>query len=438
MNTLFDEFSASSATAWKERLAKDLKGITFEDLSIQDRNGLNIHPFYTELDASKAIFSHSNWDICAEIVLHKDAAIANKKALEELQNGVSALVFFVDANDDLTELLKDIQLQHIYTRFVISGDVPLFIQHWQTYLASQNLEANKLHCSLIADSIHHYLSHDISFDISKSQADFALLLHTQQQIAIDASIYQNAGANSSTQLACTLSQLNEYLHWASLSDTLSIVKTVNIGITTGTDFFEEIAKMRALKLLVLTILEEYQISAHINIHVQTSDTYRSPFDAYSNLLRDTIAGMAAVLGGCHSLCIHKFDENIKSDSAFSSRMSRNQQLIMKEESYLHHIADAASGSFYLENLTQQLSEKAWTMFKVIEQKGGLIAYYESNALKASIEQQAQEWIEAYKSGKKVLIGVNKFVNAADEVKASTTAQQKAKALNPILLHEVIL
>jgi methylmalonyl-CoA mutase len=440
MDALFEDFSASNATVWKERLAKDLKGITFEELQTLDRNGIFINPFYTSEDIAAnnhSVFAHKDWIICSAIKV-KDEKAANEKALNELQNGASGLCFELQGNIECSKLLEGIELQYIYTRFHITTDLAAFLKDWNEYLATQNIDATTIQFSIIHDNIQQYIASN-TWSKDEAKQNFKTLLSATAAINIEATIYQNAGANSLSELACCIAQLNEYLYWAEASGQIDQVKNINISLSVSTDFFEEVAKLRALRILVANVLEQYKINPNISLHVATSDTYRSAADSYSNLLRDTVAGMAAVLGGCNSLLIHAFDQTKNAEpNEFSSRMARNQQLIFKEESYLNQIADAASGSFYIESLTEQLANSTWEEFKNIEKMGGLIAYFESGNLKAKIEQQAQQWIEAYQSGKRVLIGVNKYVDANDKPIANRGKENSGEGLNKINISEAIV
>jgi len=439
MNALFEDFSASNAATWKERLSKDLKGITFADLSVTDRNGINIHPFYTsedELKTNTAIFDHKDWTICAAVKV-LDEKMANKKALNELQNGAAGLCFDINSRVDFSVLLEEIQLAYIYTQFNVYSDIDLFLSDWKEFLAAQNMDIEALDCTINFDPFATLLKGgaELSEGIKN---DFINLFAVTKSISVDAFIYQNAGANSAYQLACCIAQLNEQLHWLDKSGKLIALKKVSIIHSAGTDFFEEIAKLRALQILISNVMAQYNINPKVTLHIETSDTYRSAFDSYSNLLRDTVAGMAAVLGGCTSLLIHPFDQSINEAGEFNSRMSRNQQLIFKEESYLGQIADASAGSFYLEKLTEQLAEIAWASFQQIENDGGLVASFEKGIIKETIEIQAAQWVQEYKEGKRVLIGVNKYVNAKDEPKAQKQKEPNNKGLDIINLTEEII
>ncbi len=250
-------------------------------------------------------------------------------------------------------------------------------------------------------------------------------------LSVDATIYNNAGANSVTELACTIAQVNEYLNLLAEQNKLNEAAQLTINVSADTNFFEQIAKLRALRNLVNLLLEQYNSNLSLHIHCETSDIYRSAFDSYSNLLRDSISGMAAVIGNCDSLSIHHFNDKSE-DNKLATRMSRNQQLIFKEESYLDKVNDISNGSYYIETLTNELATKAWEEFKQIEKAGGFIASVLNGNIKAKIEEQAFNLVNEYKEGKRTLIGVNKFPNANDKPEKLADTK-KNKGINKLSL-----
>jgi methylmalonyl-CoA mutase len=434
MEQLFTDFNIADAQAWKARLEKDLKGVTFEQLSVTDRNGITIHPFYTNEDivtTKEPVTTQPDWSICASIKV-ADAKAANTQALAELNNGASGLCFYIEQDIDPSILLQDIELPYIYSCFRLDKNAAAIAAKFETYFRFREWNINEMNCFFCLDSICDFISSGEKTDIVPE--DFL----PSQQLCIDAAMYQNAGATTAYELACSLAQLNEYLNLREQSGQTSSIKKIQVTLATDTSFFEQIAKLRAFRKLLPLIFEQYNISPAIHLHVETSNTYRSPFDSYSNLLRDTIAGMAAVIGGCDSLYIRPFNETLEEPTDFSRRMSRNQQLIFKEESYLDKVADAAAGSYYLETLTEQIAEQAWNSFKEIEHAGGLLAAFEKGIIQSKIAQQAQQLIQEYKEGKRVLIGVNKFVNAKDEPQPAVLKQPAGKGLKPLLLANEIL
>lgn len=442
MEKLFTDFSIADAPAWKARLEKDLKGVTFEQLSVTDRNGITIHPFYTNEDITatkEPVTIQPDWSICAAIKV-TDAKMANAQVLTELNNGASGLCFHIEQDVDPSILLQDIELPYIYTCFILNSNAVFFAEKLQQYISAKGWDAAGMDLFLNYDFIGKYLQtgnwSNTRTEDNKSFLSF--LKNDVSAICVQATLFQNAGANTTYELACALAMVNEYLHLLQESDQIGSLKKINISLATDTSFFEQIAKLRAFRKLLALIFEQYAISPAIHLHIETSDTFRSPFDSYSNLLRDTIAGMAAVIGGCDSLYIHPFNETLEGPTDFSRRMSRNQQLIFKEESYLDKVADAAAGSYYLETLTEQIAEQAWNSFKEIEHAGGLIAAFEKGIIQNTITQQAQQLVQEYKDGKRVLIGVNKFVNAKDEPEKSIDKYPQSKGLKQLLLSDEIL
>lgn len=442
MEKLFTDFNIADAKAWKARLEKDLKGVTFEQLSVTDRNGITIHPFYTNEDITatkEPVTTQPDWSICAAIEV-TDAKMANAQALAELNNGASGLCFHFEQDVDPSILLEDIELPYIYSCFILNHKTVSFSEKLQQYIAAKGWDATGMDLFLSYDFIGKYLETGdwSNTQTEDSQSFLSFAEKNATAICIDATLFQNAGANTTYELACALAMANEYLHLLEESNKIGYLKKINISLATDTCFFEQIAKLRAFRKLLPLIFEQYDISPAIHLHIETSSIYRSPFDSYSNLLRDTIAGMAAVIGGCDSLYIHPFNKTKEEPTDFSRRMSRNQQLIFKEESYLDKVADVAAGSYYLETLTEQIAEQTWNSFKEIEHAGGLLTAFENGIIQNAIAMQAQQLVQEYKDGKRVLIGVNKFVNAKDEPIPSLNKKQNSKGIQAILLSNEIL
>jgi methylmalonyl-CoA mutase len=366
------------------------------------------------------LFGNPHWDICQAIDVRNEKD-ANKQALQALQNGASGLCFLIHEHYDLGLLLQDISIAHIYLQFDLHHNQVAFLVAFQNYVNDKRLKLNELNCCINYDSIGNYIRTGTWNTSAKAeQLSFCLTSTVNASlfsITIDGTIYQNSGASPVTELAAVLAHLNEYLNLLQNNGTLASVRKIYVSLAVGTDFFEEIAKLRAFRKLAELLFESYSIRPILHLHGETSDIYRSPIDSYTNLLRDSIAGMAAVLGGSNSLVIKTFND--KTNDAFSARMSRNQQLIFKEEAYLDKVADVAAGSFFIESLTEEIAAAAWEQFKQIEKEGGLIASFEKGILQKMIEEQAKQLVAEYKNGKRVLIGVNKYPNPADAPKPIT-------------------
>ena len=177
----------------------------------------------------------------------------------------------------------------------------------------------------------------------------------------------------------------------------------------------EIAKLRALRKSIEFLTLQYQVSPFVHLHAQTTLINKSRIDSYNNMLRSTTEAMSASIGGANSILVLPFDSEFNEPTDFSLRMARNQQLILKDESYLNVVADIAAGSYYIETMTETLCEKAWEVFKDIEAKGGLSACLKSNDIQDMIARDAEALLSQFNEGKLVLVGINKFQNKNETV-----------------------
>ncbi len=441
MEKLFTAFRPANEQEWMDRLEKDLKGTTFDQLSITDRNGITIQPFYAKerlTGSYEPVYKQNGWDICSRITV-QDAGTANKEALHELTNGASGLLFIIPEDTNPEILLEGIQLQYICTCFRISATATAFINKLRDYLAKNNLSRSDLKCDIIYDCIGGFLKKGYWNTGKQDELETWRQMAAHQEISLgtDSECFQNAGTNAVYEIACALAHLNEYLQLYPAKD-ITGIKRIYAALATDTRFFEQVAKLRAFRNLLNLLCSAYSINPELHLHVSTSNIYRTTYDSYNNLLRDTLSGMSAVLGGCNSLYIYPFNDRSQHGDPLGKRLSRNQQLIFKEESYLDKVADVAAGSYYIETLTDEIGQKAWALFKSIEKDGGLIRIYENGTLQQQINEQAQSLINEYKEGKKVLTGVNKFPNPNDPPVKKVREENGHSGIKAINLEEEII
>lgn len=435
MKPLFDAFLPADANNWKARLEKDLKGITFEQLSVTDNNGILVHPFYTpeNINQPKApLFAQPDWIICEQIKV-TDTKAANAQALDALNHGVAGLYFLIENQVNIDELLNDIELSYIYCYFQLNEESCALGKDIAHYLSKNAITTDTVFIG------YNPLLKSGNIEWNKEKyLNFVADTLNLNNCCIDGSLLHNAGSNSTYQLAATLAIANEYLHCRAENGSLQHLQKLHVTLTTDTLFYEQIAKLRACRKLLLNLCAAYNISPQIHLHTTTGNIYRSSVDSYTNLLRDTIAGMAAALGGSNSISILPFDAQSTANNSLSLRMSRNQQLIFKEESYLNKVADVGAGSYYIETLTDQIGEKAWTQFQQLESNGGYWQSYNDGTLLKAIHEQAALLIQEYREGKRVLIGVNKFTNPTDLPTPTSTKTVPQQGIQPVNLAEVIL
>jgi methylmalonyl-CoA mutase len=230
-------------------------------------------------------------------------------------------------------------------------------------------------------------------------------------ISIDGGLYQNAGANMVQQIAYSLAHANEYFNRIK-----NINQPIVFEIAVGTNYFFEIAKLRALRLLFSLIAKEYNHKFDCHLLVSPTKRNKTLYDYNVNMLRTTTECMSAILGGADAIANLPYDALYHKDNEFGDRIARNQLLVLKHESYLDKVNNPADGSYYIESLTNQLAEKALTLFKDIEANGGFLKQLNEGIIKRKIQESADKEQELFDAGKEILLGTNKYPNKKDRMK----------------------
>jgi methylmalonyl-CoA mutase len=241
-------------------------------------------------------------------------------------------------------------------------------------------------------------------------------------ISISGYHIQEAGANAALELAYTLADGKEYIRTAIAAglDIDKFAPRLSFFWGIGMNFYMEIAKLRAARLLWTKIVAEFKPqnpkSSMLRTHCQTSGWSLTEQDPYNNVVRTTIEAMAAVFGGTQSLHTNALDEAIALPTEFSSRIARNTQLIIQEESGITNVVDPWGGSYMMESLTQEIADKAWELIEEVEQQGGMAKAIETGLPKLRIEEAAARKQARIDRGDDVIVGVNKYtLDKEDEV-----------------------
>jgi len=233
-------------------------------------------------------------------------------------------------------------------------------------------------------------------------------------ISISGYHMQEAGANQVLELAFTLADGKEYVKTALAKglDVDGFAGRLSFFFAIGMNFYLEVAKLRAARLLWWRIMKSFEPknpkSLMLRTHCQTSGWSLTEQDPYNNVVRTTVEAMAAVFGGTQSLHTNSFDEAIALPSEFSSRIARNTQLILQEETHITSVIDPWAGSYMMENLTQEMADKAWEIIQEVDAMGGMTKAVESGWAKLKIEASAAEKQAKIDSGADVIVGVNKY------------------------------
>ncbi|WP_372528968.1 methylmalonyl-CoA mutase, partial [Piscinibacter sp.] len=256
-------------------------------------------------------------------------------------------------------------------------------------------------------------------------------------ISISGYHMQEAGANQALELAFTLADGKEYVKTALAKglDVDEFAGRLSFFWAIGMNFYLEVAKMRAARLLWWRIMKEFKPqsakSLMLRTHCQTSGWSLTEQDPYNNVVRTTVEAMAAVFGGTQSLHTNALDEAIALPTEFSARVARNTQLIIQEETHITNVVDPWAGSYMMETLTQDMADKAWTIIEEVDAMGGMTHAVESGWAKLKIEASAAEKQARIDSGRDVIVGVNKYKLAKEDAIESRDIDNHAVRENQV-------
>ncbi len=409
-NYLFDEFEKISAKQWKQKIQVDLKGADYNETLLSTTNdGITIKPFYTKEDRTNTTIKLPNksYAICESIFID-DEIVANKLAVDALQRGANAIEFKAESNFNIEIILANIDISKNTIYFKLSFLDDSFINQIHKLCNSENVFYNVDIIGNLASTGNWFYNLNKDHNLLKN-----IVKTTPNSLSINANIYQNAGANIPQQLAYTLAHANEYLNYFGED----IASKIHFNFAVGSNYFFEIAKLRAFRVLWQALLNEYKISnATPHIVAQPSLRNKTLYDYNVNMLRTTSECMSAILGGANTVLNVSYDEIFHKSNEFGERISRNQLLILQEESEMVNAHTIANGTYYIEALTDQLSEKALEIFKLIEQGGGFLKQLKEGIIQRKISESATKEQEQFDASELVLLGTNKIQNQNDTMK----------------------
>ncbi len=427
---LFSEFNPVSAKQWKQKIQFDLNGVDYNDSLVWESNeGIKVKPFYHKDEFEQTSFKNKkkNFSICQSIFI-SDEKTANRLAKDALQRGATSIQF--EANEPFKgkELLKELVTQS-------EGEESLTI-HFKLNFLSQTFFEEFLN---ITHEFTVYLNTDILGNFAKTgnwfynqKEDYRILEKIIKKandktaiVSVDTRLYQNAGANIVQQVAYALAHGNEYLNYfdsnssnllTSETEHLTLSNKINFHFSVGSNYFFEIAKLRAFRILWQLLLEEYKLKSKAHLFVQPSLRNKTLYDYNVNMLRTTTECMSAILGGADTISNSSYDALYHKKNEFGERIARNQLLILQEESYFTEANTIADGSYYIETLTKQIAHKALELFKDIENKGGFLKQLQAGTIQRKIEESTLKEQKQFDCKEEILLGTNKHPNLNDKMK----------------------
>lgn len=410
---LFTDFDPISSKQWKQQIQYDLKGADYnETLVYETLEGIKIKPFYHYDEAAEPFYTSQKkeaFKICQNIFVF-DIQKSVNRSLETLNRGAESIRFTIeDKTINPAELLNSLPLESTVIYFNLRFLDVKFVQQ-----LNEIAQKRTAHFYVHIDPIGHLAREGNWFYDLKS--DFELLNEIKRTcmhltiLSVDGTLYQNAGANMVQQIAYLAAHATEYFNRVH-----HLSGTVLLQVAVGSHYFFEIAKLRALRMVLETIAAEFNPELKVHVLSTPSKRNKTLYDYNVNMLRTTTECMSAILGESDAIMNLPYDALYHKENEFGDRIARNQLLILKHESYFDKTHNPADGAYYIESITTQLAEKALALFKEIETTGGFINQLTEGTIQRKIQESAAKEQELFDSGKEILVGTNKFPNKEDRM-----------------------
>jgi methylmalonyl-CoA mutase len=433
---LFSEFPGITTSMWQEKIQSDLKGTDYQTLIWHSDEGIAVKPFYRQEDIDSLEYledvkslrdrseSPNGWIICQNISVVKNLKKANARIKSAIQGGVQAIriQFARSQHPDLQmleELFKDVSLKD--TQFHFSGSLAAdALYSALDQLASrQGITLSELQGSLGADPLWKMAETGIPIasleNLVKLVSKVSQFSSQLKPIEVNGSLIQNAGGNLVEELAFSMAMASEYM--ATLTengiDPLTAQQALLLTLASGPKYFMEIAKLRAARIIWAKIAEAYGVNpskAGIQIQSVSAKWNMTLYDPNVNMLRGTTEAMSSILGGADMVNVLPFDYPNGKGRVFSNRIARNVQFILREEAYFDRVADPASGSYFIESLTDSIAEKAWDLFREVESMGGFQQAFAAGWIQDKVEASRKKRTDRASSGKGRILGTNAYPN----------------------------
>ncbi len=441
---LFSEFQAPTTQEWLDKIQVDLKGADFNKRLVWRTNeGFNVQPFYRKEDLKglKAVDSlpgefpyvrgnkkdNNIWYVRQNIDA-SDIAAAHAKALDVLMKGVDSLGFKIPSDlvskENIEALLDGIQPECVELNFKTCPKASVLLaQILVDYFKSKGADLGKCVGSIDFDPIAKILKAGKpcgdKIVIGKSLIEALAELPNYRCITVNSLLLNNAGAFIYQELGYALAWGNEYLQQLTDAGVAAeeVAKRIKFNMGISVNYFMEIAKFRAARLLWSQIVAQYtedEEAAKMHVCATTSTYNQTVFDSYVNLLRSQTETMSAALSNVESIVVTPFDQTYETPTDFSERIARNQQLLLKEEAHFDKIVDVAGGSYYVEHLTDAIAEQAWKLFLETEEAGGFLGQANEGKIQDTVNETNKTRHANAAKRKEFMLGTNQFPNFTEK------------------------
>ncbi len=445
---LFDQFPPVSTEEWRAKVEADLKGAPFDKKLVWKTNeGFNLQPMYRAEDIAdlkttdslpgeypfvRGTKTDNEW-LSRQEIMAETSEQANKVALDVLTKGVNSLGFKVKDAAEIPVLLKGIDLNKVEINLRSCPKKALDVaKALVAYIKDAGAEKT-FRGSVDFNPFKKALKHGQTFpgDIAAmgvEMVDVVADVPGLRVFSVDSDMLSDAGSYIFQELGYALAWGADWL--TLLTDkglsASEVARRIKFNMGVSSNYFMELAKFRAARMLWAQIVKQYSGTSDDDckqhVHATTSRYNQTVYDAHVNLLRSQTECMSAALAGVDSITVTPFDVPYKTPDAFSERIARNQQFLLKEESHLDKVVDPAGGSYYVETLTVSIANEAWKLFLAVEDKGGFLACINDGSVQAAIRETSAKRHTDVARRKEILLGTNQYPNinekAADKIQPS--------------------
>ncbi len=447
---LFDQFPEVSYAEWRAKVEADLKGADFDKKLVWRTNeGFNVQPVYRAEDIEglkttdslpgqfpfvRGTRTDNDW-LSRQDIVAETPAQANEIARDVLTKGINSLGFKVAESADLAVLLEGIDLSKVEINIsCCPGKVLAVAEELVKLVKACNAETT-FRGSIAYNPLKRQFKHGVEgvdteamVKTACSLLDIVATVPALRCLAVDSDILGNAGAFIYQELGYALAWGAAWL--TALTDAGrsadEVAARIKFNMCVSSNFFMEIAKFRAARMLWAQIVEQYKPEnldvTKMMVNATTSRFNQTIYDAHVNLLRSQTETFSACVAGVDSIVVTPFDAPYKTPDAFSERIARNQQFLLKEESHMDKVVDPAGGSYYVETLTVAIANEAWKLFLATEENGGFFANVGNGNVQKAVNESCAKRHTDVARRKEILLGTNQFPNinefAADKIETT--------------------
>jgi methylmalonyl-CoA mutase len=436
---LFDQFPGVSYEEWRAKVETDLKGADFNKKLVWRTNeGFNVQPIYRAEDIAdlkttdslpgefpyvRGTRTDNDW-LARQEIIADTAAGANEVALDVLNKGITSLGFKVSegTKEEIATLLKDIYVPAVEINFTCCPGKALAVATALVEYLKENNALETFKGSIDYNPLRKALRHGAGKVDANVIAETKAILEIVRPVknlrvlSVNSDMLCNSGAYIFQELGYALAWGADWLTQLTEAglDINEVANRVKFNMGVSSNFFMELSKFRAARMLWAQIVEQYKptcpCAAKMLCHATTSEFNQTIFDAHVNLLRSQTETMSAALACVDSITVTPFDTPYKTPDAFSERIARNQQFLLKEESHLDKVVDPAGGSYYVETLTVSIANEAWKLFLDVVENGGFFAQCNEGKVQASVNESCAKRHTDVARRKEILLGSNQYPN----------------------------